>query len=188
MQPVNQSWDPGSVQDHEERTQLCKINVPDYLYSLMFTTMVSAIDVSEEATDMEEKESRTELDSHANTPVVGRNAYIISDMGRIADLNPFTLGYDSMRISIVDAAVRYDCPYDGPSYIFVLCNALHVPSMKNNLIPPFVMREAGIRVNDTPKIQTSDPTEEDQTTTSEFCYHCGEFSPILLRQNHQLSR
>jgi hypothetical protein len=33
--------------------------------------------------------------------------------------------------------------------------------MKNSLIPPFVMREAGIRVNDTPKIQTSEPTEED---------------------------
>ena len=35
--------------------------------------------------------------------------------------------------------------------------------MKNNLIPPFVMREAGIRVNDTPKIQTIDPTEKDHS-------------------------
>ena len=49
------------------------------------------------------------------------------------------------------------------SYILVLRNALHVPSMKNNLIPPFVMREAGIKVNDTPKIQTSNPTEEDHS-------------------------
>jgi hypothetical protein len=106
MQLVNQSWDPGNVQDHEERTQLCKTNVPDYLYSLMSTTMVSDIDVSEEATDMDEEESRTELDSHANMPVVGRNAYIISDTGRIADVNPFTPDYAStMRISIVDAAV-----------------------------------------------------------------------------------
>ena len=125
--------------------------------------MVSAVDVSEEATDMDEEESRTELDSHANMPVVGRNAYIISDTGRIADVNPFTPDYASMRISIIDAAVRYDCPYDGKLYIFVVHNALHVPSMRNNPIPPFVMREAGIRVNDTPKIQTSDPTEEDHS-------------------------
>ena len=48
-------------------------------------------------------------------------------------------------------------------YIFVLRNALLVPAMKNNLIPPFVMREAGIRVNDKPKIQTSEPTEEDHS-------------------------
>ena len=39
-------------------------------------------------------------------PVVGRNAYIISDTGRIADVNPFTPDYDSIWISIVDAAVR----------------------------------------------------------------------------------
>ena len=106
MQPDNQSWDPGRVRDHEERNKLCKINVPDYLYSLMSTMMVSAIDVSEEVNDTEEEESRTDLDSHANMPVVGRNAYIISDTGRIADVNPFTPDYAStMRISIVDAAV-----------------------------------------------------------------------------------
>ena len=109
------------------------------------------------------RNQETELDSHANMPVVGRNAYIISDTGRIADVNPFTPDYDSIRISIIDAAVRYDCPYDGKMYIFVLRNALYVPSMKNNLIPPFVMREAGIRVSDTPKIQTSDPTEEEHS-------------------------
>ncbi len=153
-------WDPGRVQDHEERNKLVKINVPEHIYSLISTVMVSDVDVSEE-NDM--KESRTELDSHANMPVVGRNAYIISDTGRIADVNPFTPDYDSMRISIVDAAVRYECPYDGQTYIFVIRNALSVPSMRNNLIPPFVMRETGIRVNDTPKIQTTDPTEEDHS-------------------------
>ena len=96
MQPENRTWDPGRDQDHEERNKLYKINVPDYIYSLISTTMVSAIDVSEE-TDVEE-ESRTELDSHANMPVVGRNAYVISDTGRIADVNPFTPDYDSMQI------------------------------------------------------------------------------------------
>ena len=130
--------------------------------------MISALeDVPEEnevhETEVQGEESRTELDSHANMPVVGRNAYIISDTGRIADVNPFTPDYDSMQISIVDAAIRYDCPYNGRSYILVIRNALFVPSMKNNLIPPFVMREAGIRVNDTPKIQTDNPTEEDHS-------------------------
>jgi hypothetical protein len=161
MQPENQMWDPGIVQAHEERNKLAQINVHIYLM-ISHAMMVSDVDVDEETTD-EEEESRTELDSHANMPVVGRNAYIISDTGRIADVNPFTPDYDSMRISIVDAAIRYDCPYDGASYILVLRNALSVPSMRNNLLPPFVMREAGIRVNDTPKIQTTEPTEEDHS-------------------------
>jgi hypothetical protein len=69
-----------------------------------------------------------------------------------------------MQIPIVDAAVQHDCPYDGQMHILVLRNALHVPSMKNNLVPPFVMREAGMRANDTPKMQTIEPTEEDHST------------------------
>jgi hypothetical protein len=160
MQPDNRTWDPGRVQDDQEN-ELFKIKMPDSAYSLLRPAVVSSLDVSEE-NDMEES-SRTELDSHANMPVVGRNAYIISDTGRLADVNPFTPDYDSMTIPIVDAAVSYQCPYDGRLYILVIRNALHVPSMQNNLLPPFVMREAGIRVTDTPKIQTIEPTEEDHS-------------------------
>ena len=35
--------------------------------------------------------------------------------------------------------------------------------MKNNLMPPFVMREAGIRINDIPKIQVDEPTVSDHS-------------------------
>jgi hypothetical protein len=131
-------WDPGRVQDHKERNKLVKINVPEHIYSLISTVMVSDVDVSKE---IGMGESRTELDSHANMPVVGRKTYIISDTGRIADVIPFTPDYDSMRISIVGDAVWYECPYDGQAYIFVIRNALSVPSMRNNLIPPFDERD-----------------------------------------------
>jgi hypothetical protein len=63
----------------------------------------------------------------------------------------------------VDAAVQYDCPYDGQSYILVIRNALHVPSMKNTLIPPFMLREADIRVQDMPKIQANEPSVDDHS-------------------------
>jgi hypothetical protein len=66
---------------------------------------------------------------------------------------------------MVDAAVRYDSPFDGKVYILVIRNALYVPSMKYNLVPPFVMREAGIIVRETPKIHMEEPTEEDHALT-----------------------
>jgi hypothetical protein len=160
MQPDNRTLNPGSVQEEQEN-KLFKINVPNSTYSLLRTAVVSTLDVSEE-NDMEQS-SRTELDSHANMPVVGRNAYVISDTERVADVNPFTSDCYSMLLPIVDAAVLYECPYDGQLYILVIRNALHVPSMQNNLLPPFVLREAGIRVQDTPKIQTIEPTEEDHS-------------------------
>jgi hypothetical protein len=151
------------MQPENLRTQLTKININGYTYSMITKSMmVSSIGFSEEE-ESKNEQSRTELDSHANMPVVGSNSYVISDTGRIADVNPFTPDYESMQIPIVDAAVKYDCPFDGQTYILVIRNALLVPSMNNNLIPPFVMREAGIKVMDTPKIQTLEPTEEDHS-------------------------
>ena len=46
-------------------------------------------------------------------PFVGCHAYVILDMGQIANVNHFAPDYNSMQVSIVDAAVQYDCPYDG---------------------------------------------------------------------------
>jgi hypothetical protein len=125
--------------------------------------MAADVDLVLNNDEMDAEQSKTELDSHANMPVVGRHAFIISDTGRVADVNAFTPDYEPMQLSIVDAAIQYDCPYDGQSYILVIRNALHVPSMRNNLIPPFIMREAGIKVHDTPKIQVTDPTVDDHS-------------------------
>ena len=53
----------------------------------------------------------------------------------------------------------------GKSYILVLRNALYVLSMDNNLIPPFMLREMGVTVNDVPKIHKVDPTVDDHAIT-----------------------
>jgi hypothetical protein len=117
---------PGGDHNSELRNLVVKINVPTHLHSLLATVMASNVDVVEDGMG-EEELSQTELDSHANMPVVGRHAHILSDTGQIADVNPFTPGYDSMQVPIVDAAVQHNCPYDGQSYIMVVQNALHVP-------------------------------------------------------------
>ena len=110
-------------------------------------------------------EFRTELDSHANMPVVGKHAYIISETGKKVDVSPFTPDYKPLTVPLVDAMVKYDNPYDGKTYILVLRNALHVPSMDHNLIPPFMLREIGVTVNDVPKIHKEDPTVDDHAIT-----------------------
>ena len=104
--------------------------------------------------------SRSELDTHANMPVIGRHATILSQTGQSAQVNAYTPDYDPMNIPIVDAAIRYDCRFTGRSYLLIIRNALHVPSMNNNLLPPFVLREAGIIVDDVPKIHVDDPDVE----------------------------
>jgi hypothetical protein len=149
------TWDPG-VQDK------IHIQVQDRLYALIATTVIADVHGTDENEDDDDsnEESRTELDSHANMPVVGRHAYILSDNGRTADVSAFTPDYKPMEVRIVDAAVQYECPYSSETYVLVIRNALHVPSMKSNLIPPFIMRETGIQVNETAKIHRDDPSVE----------------------------
>ena len=38
---------------------------------------------------------------------------------------------------------------------------MYVPYMDINLIPPFIVREAGVVINDKPKIHVSDPLFDD---------------------------
>ena len=66
--------------------------------------------------------SRTELDTHANMKVLGRNTDILSDTGTTAEVNAFTPDHAPMTIKIVDAAVQYDCPYDRTTYILLILN------------------------------------------------------------------
>ena len=42
-------------------------------------------------------------------------------------------------------------------------NALYVESLESSLIPPFVMRLAGIEVNECPKFLSKYPTEQDHS-------------------------
>ena len=102
-----------------------------------------------------------ELDSHANMPVIGRNAYVIRDSGRKASVTPYSPEYQAKELSIVDALVLYQDKVYGKEYLLLIRNALYVPTMNHNLIPPFILREKGIKVRDTAKIHLQDPGNDD---------------------------
>jgi hypothetical protein len=141
--------------------------LPNSHTAMFVVSMISASDVALNddlmSLDEDEVHSRTELDSHANMVVVGRNCYVIQDTERKADVSAFSPDYEPLELPIVDAALAYYSPYDGKDYILVVRNALYVPSLEHNLIPPFILREAGLDVRDIPKIHVSDPTEEDHS-------------------------
>jgi hypothetical protein len=51
------------------------------IYYLLSTAMVTEVDVLDAPNEETQESSRTELDSDANMPVIGRHAYVISDTG-----------------------------------------------------------------------------------------------------------
>ena len=153
-------WDPGCG---DKALEYPKARVPERVFLHVISATEEDNDVSFNDTDNDL--SRTEFDSHANMVVVGRHAYILSKSGRKAEVQPYSPEYESKLIPIVDAAILYECPYQGERVILVVRDALYVPTMTNNLIPPFIMREAGVGVRDTPKIHVLDPSVEDHAIT-----------------------
>ena len=95
----------------------------------------------------ENSDSCSELDSHANMVVLGQHCYIISSSGIHAEVNKFAIEVGRMKsVTIVAAAIVYDCPYSMKTYLLIVRNALYIKSRTNNIIPPFIMREAGLEV------------------------------------------
>ena len=113
--------------------------------------------------------------------VLGRHSYIFETTGKTCNVSPFLdeLGI-AKDVPIVDGAIAYDYPYSRQTHILIVRNALHIPSMKNNLIPPFIMREGGVVVNDVPKFQCKDPTVKDHTISFETCELR---TPMQLKRN-----
>ena len=112
-----------------------------------------------------EADPRTEMDSHANMVVLGKHCFVFDGVkNRTCEVEPFdpTIG-TAKKITIVDAALAYDCPYSLKTYVLLIRNALHVKSISHNLVPPFILREAGIDVNEVPKIHRIEPSIDDHS-------------------------
>ena len=91
-------------------------------------------------------------------------ALIIQDTETSAEVNAFSSEVRGKpKVPVADAVVTYDCPFTSESYLLVMQNDLHIPSMKHKFIPPFIIREAGLTVSEVPKIHCDEPTVEDHS-------------------------
>ena len=84
----------------------------------------------------------------------GKGCYIISRSSHTAVVNAFTKDVGTIEVPIVDALLVYEDEFTGKIYYLIARNVLYVESMEYCLLPPFVLREAGLTVNERPKIHT----------------------------------
>ena len=103
---------------------------------------------------------------------VGSTAYLVGEHSKTAIVHGFSPDPPSVNYKIVDRALLYECPYTERKLILLAQNALHVPSMQHNLVPPFILREDDVAVNEVPKIHQKAPMEE---------HHSLFFSRVDLR-------
>ena len=96
--------------------------------------------------------------------LIGKQAFVFIHSGQYANVRAFTDEFKGIpKVPIVDVVITYDCPQYGQTYLLVVRNALCVPSMEHNLIPPFILRESGLVLRDTQKIHYNIPSAEDHS-------------------------
>ena len=90
--------------------------------------------------------------------MLGKGAVIVRKTDRSVSVKGFAdeIGRP-ISVPVVDGVVAYDCEYSGETRLLMVRNALHLPSMNNHLIPPFMMRLAGAKVNECAKFLVAEP-------------------------------
>ena len=81
--------------------------------------------------DVDDNNTKTELDSHANMAVVGKSCFVFEKVeGRFCEVEPFDKSIGTLkRVPIVDAAIAYDCPFNMTTHILIIRDALYIPTM-----------------------------------------------------------
>ena len=96
-------------------------------------------------------DSFCELDSHADTCCFGPNAYIIRDTDKTISVTGFNEALGTLKdVPIVTAAVAYDCPLTGHTFVLFFHHSLYFENMNKHLLCPSQMRANGVTVNDVP--------------------------------------
>jgi hypothetical protein len=128
-------------------------------------------------------ESSLELDSCADTTVLGAGALIIQSYDRPVEV----VGYDPQQglqtFEMVSGILAFDHPRDGQVYHLVFHQAIHMPQLDHHLLCPMQCPVNDVTVNNVPKILTCFPTDnmhalivqnpDDDSTTLTF--------PLLLQ-------
>ena len=87
-----------------------------------------------------------ELDSHADTCVLGANFIITSFTGRVCDVSPYSSSYKSIPdVPIASGATAWTNPETGETFILIIHEALWMSNhMPHSLINPNQLRAYGI--------------------------------------------
>jgi hypothetical protein len=99
---------------------------------------------------------KSELDSHADTVVLGSNCVILNYTGRECDVSPYTDTYDAIKgVPIIKGATAWTSNLTGETFIMVFNKALCMGKvMEHSLINPNQLRHYGVNVQDNPYSST----------------------------------
>ena len=110
-------------------------------------------------------ETTLELDSHADTCVLGCDALILHDYLRPVSVQGYDPALGTTQYNTVSGALAYDHPHSGETFHLVVNQAIHIPHLDHHLLCPMQCRVNDVIVNETPKFLAQDLTEHSHALT-----------------------
>ena len=97
-------------------------------------------------------EGRIELDSHADTIILGANCVILSHTGQSCEVMPYSDTYDAITdVPVVTGATLWTSPHDGDKYILIFNKALWMGNtLQHTLVNPNQVQAYGTTIQDNP--------------------------------------
>ena len=97
-------------------------------------------------------EGHIELDSHADTIVLGANCVVLSHTGQTCEVMPYSDTYKAITdVLVVTGATLWTSPHDGDEYILIFNEALWMgDTLQHTLVNPNQLRAYGTTVQDNP--------------------------------------
>jgi hypothetical protein len=106
-----------------------------------------------------EEVNRSDLDSHADCCVCGREVLVLNDFDREVTVTGWDPAGETQSLSIVSAAMGYIIPESGQTVILIAHQSIFSPYLNHNLLSTMRMRLHDVIVSETPKFQYLNPTK-----------------------------
>jgi hypothetical protein len=110
-------------------------------------------------------ETTLELDSHADTCVLGCDALIILDYNRPVSVVGYDESLGSKTYQTLSGVVSYDDTQTRRTLHLIIIQAIHIPHLDHHLLCPMQCRVNDVTVNDLPKFLAADPTNQTHALT-----------------------
>jgi hypothetical protein len=104
-------------------------------------------------------ETTLELDLHADTCVLGRDALIFLYYDRPIIVQGYDPSLGTKTCATGSGALAYDDPMTSKVYYLVINQAIHIPHLDHHLLCSMQCQVNDVIVDDTSKFLTSDPTD-----------------------------
>jgi hypothetical protein len=106
-----------------------------------------------------EEVNRSDLDSHADCCVCGKEVLVFNDFDREVTVAGWDPEGETQTLSIVSSAMGYTVPESGKTVLLIAHQSIFSPSLSHNLLRTMQMRLHDVIVNETLKFQSLNHTK-----------------------------